>query len=117
AKEVLDLLQLPEAERRAYDRYQEDLHFQASMVESTWGAGMLEGEKKGRLNGLLEGEKKGRREGEANLLTRLLQCRFGSIPDWASARIAEADPSVLERWSLAIFDAASLEKLFNDQES
>ncbi len=107
AKEVLDLLQLPEAERRAYERYQEDLHFQASMVESTWGAGMLEGERKGR--------REGRREGATDLLTRQLQCRFGPLPDWASARIAGADSSCLERWSLAILSAASLEALLADQ--
>ncbi|MBF0435773.1 MAG: hypothetical protein HQL77_10430 [Magnetococcales bacterium] len=34
AKERLDVLQLPETERKAYERYQEDLHDQASFVLS-----------------------------------------------------------------------------------
>ncbi|MBF0296353.1 MAG: DUF4351 domain-containing protein, partial [Magnetococcales bacterium] len=61
--------------------------------------------------GRQEGRQEGRREGEINLLTRQLQCRFGPLPDWASARIAEADSSLLDRWSLAILAAASLEEL------
>ncbi|MBF0295915.1 MAG: Rpn family recombination-promoting nuclease/putative transposase [Magnetococcales bacterium] len=100
AKALLDILQLPEEERRAYERYQEDLHFQASMVESTWGAGMLEGEK--------IGEQKGR----AATLMRQLQRRFGSVPTWASARIATAPCQALEEWSIRFVDARSLEEVF-----
>jgi len=47
AKQELDILKLPEAERIAYERYQDDLHYQASMVESTYTIGMIKGEKKG----------------------------------------------------------------------
>ncbi|MBF0159969.1 MAG: Rpn family recombination-promoting nuclease/putative transposase, partial [Magnetococcales bacterium] len=35
AKEQLSILKLPESERRAYEYYKDDLHYQASMVEST----------------------------------------------------------------------------------
>ncbi len=53
AKEELDILKLPEQERIAYDHYQEDLHYQASMVESSYGLGKKEGMKEG----MKEGEK------------------------------------------------------------
>ncbi len=39
AKQELDILQLPEEERLAYEKYQDDLHYQASMVESSYTLG------------------------------------------------------------------------------
>lgn len=45
AKKELDILKLPEQERLAYERYQDDLHYQASMVESSYTIGIRKGEK------------------------------------------------------------------------
>ncbi len=42
------MLKLPEDERLAYNRYVDNLHYQASMVESSYGIGKLKGEKRGR---------------------------------------------------------------------
>ncbi len=36
AKEVLDVLRLPDKERIAYESYVEDLHYQASMFQSSY---------------------------------------------------------------------------------
>ena len=47
AKQELDILKLPENERLAYERYQDDLHYQASMVESSYTIGVRKGIKKG----------------------------------------------------------------------
>ena len=58
AKEQLDIMKLPEDERKAFDRYTDDLHYQASMVESSYGIGKLKGRKEGRKEGLKEGVKK-----------------------------------------------------------
>ncbi|MBF0603032.1 MAG: DUF4351 domain-containing protein, partial [Nitrospirae bacterium] len=115
AKEKLDVLQLPETERKAYERYQEDLHDQASFVLSTYGAGKWEGRQEGRQEGERIGEQRGEQKGEAKVLTRLLQRRFGNLPDWASEKIAKADLSSLEEWSLRIFDAQSLDEVFSDK--
>ncbi|WLE96966.1 MAG: hypothetical protein QTN59_20110 [Candidatus Electrothrix communis] len=41
-------MKLSDEERRAYTRYQDDLHYQASMVESTWKIGILKGKEKAR---------------------------------------------------------------------
>ena len=43
AKRELDLLNLPDEERSAYERYQDDLHYQASMVHSSYHDGKYEG--------------------------------------------------------------------------
>ncbi len=51
AKQELDILKLPEQERRAYERYQDDLHYQASMVESSYTIGVKKGIKQGTIKG------------------------------------------------------------------
>ena len=43
----LDILKLSEEERRAYERYQDDLHYQASMVESSYTVGVMKGIEQG----------------------------------------------------------------------
>jgi len=54
AKQELDILKLSGQERLAYERYQSDLHYQASMVESSYTIGLRKGEKKGRAEGKRE---------------------------------------------------------------
>ena len=76
-----------------------------------------EGLKEGRAKGLREGRAKGRekglREGEARILTRLLELRFGPLPDGIAARIAAASTSQLDRWSEAVLDAPTCEAVFH----
>ncbi len=72
-----------------------------------------EGLQQGLQQGLLEGEQRGqelgRKQGEASLLLRLLERRFGVLPDWAKDRVRAADTATLEEWGLRVLDAASLE--------
>jgi len=58
---------------------------------------------------LQEGEQSGRRQGEAAILLRQLERRFGALPGWATERITTADTGALEEWSLRVFDATSLD--------
>ncbi|MBF0603869.1 MAG: DUF4351 domain-containing protein [Nitrospirae bacterium] len=60
-------------------------------------------------------EERGVRIGEAKMLTRQLQRRFGVVPDWASEKVAKAELPSLEDWSLRIFDAQSLDDVFSDK--
>jgi predicted transposase/invertase (TIGR01784 family) len=73
AKQELDIMKSSDEERRAYAAYQEDLHYQASMVESTWTAGMMKGKKEGIEEGLKEGEEKGRKEEKKAIASSLLE--------------------------------------------
>ncbi len=59
AKEKLDVLNLKEQDRREYDRYLDELHYEASIVESSYGIGKIEGREEGREEGIQEGIKKG----------------------------------------------------------
>ncbi len=63
AKEKLDVLKLSDNERQAYEYYTDDLHYQASMYESSYGSGYFDGEEKGRKQGKEEGRKQGIEEG------------------------------------------------------
>ena len=67
AKKKLSLLSLPEKERAAYERYQYELSYQASLIESNYGLGRMEGReeglKEGKEEGLEEGLKKGKEAG------------------------------------------------------
>ena len=63
AKEELDILKLSETERQAYESYQDDLHYQASMYESSYGIGHYEGREEGKEEGRKEGREEGKEEG------------------------------------------------------
>ncbi|MEA1050901.1 Rpn family recombination-promoting nuclease/putative transposase [Lamprobacter modestohalophilus] len=72
AKDELDVLKLPEPERRAYERYQDDLHQQASMVQSSYGVGRMQGRKEGREEGHKLGLDEGRRAERERIARSLL---------------------------------------------
>ena len=54
AKTKLDILTLSDKERQAYDRYMDDLHYEASMVESSYGWGIIKGTKQGEKQRSIE---------------------------------------------------------------
>lgn len=60
---------------------------------------------------------KGRQEGEATLLLRLLQKRFGSLPKSVTEWVHSANQSTLEIWGDRMLDAKSLEDVFSDMMS
>lgn len=62
--------------------------------------------------GRQEGRQEGGQEGRRAILERLLDRRFGRLPDWAVERLAAASVDDLERWSERLFDAPDLEAVF-----
>jgi flagellar biosynthesis/type III secretory pathway protein FliH len=62
AKETLDYLKMSDTERLRYERHQEDLHHSASVYESTFVIGKMEGLQEGMEAGLEKGREKGREE-------------------------------------------------------
>jgi hypothetical protein len=59
-----------------------------------------------------KGRQEGRREGETEMLLRLLRLRFGPLPTDAVARVQAANPETLWRWSERLLTAAILEEVF-----
>ena len=61
-----------------------------------------------------EGREEGRMEGEAAVLLRLIQLKFGPPDSDLRQRIETADAAMLLRWSERILTAATLEEFLND---
>jgi predicted transposase/invertase (TIGR01784 family) len=67
--------------------------------------------KDGKAEGLAEGKAEGLTEGKKELLQRQLSRRFGTLPNWAMAKIETADAAQLEVWAEKIFDAKHIDDL------
>lgn len=55
-----------------------------------------------------------KQEGQASLLLRLIERRFGTIPGDVSQRIHAATESQLTLWSLNLLDADALDEVFRN---
>lgn len=66
----------------------------------------------GQTDGREKGIEEGRLMGEAQLLIRLLQQRFGSLPASTLEKINTATEQELAAWSLNVLDAKSLDSVF-----
>jgi hypothetical protein len=62
-----------------------------------------------------EGREEGQLAGEALVLTRLLQLKFGSLDAAVRRRIQEADSETLLRWADRVLTAESLTAVFDDE--
>jgi predicted transposase YdaD len=65
-----------------------------------------------KSEGRREGRQEGRREGEAAVLRRLLQRRFGPLPEWAEQRLDVAESPTITGWTVRFLDARTLEDVF-----
>jgi len=66
--------------------------------------------REGRAEGLAEGLTQGR----AETILRMLQKRFGAVPEDVAVRVHTGSPADLDRWTDRILDATSLADLFTD---
>lgn len=64
AKDRLATFKLTLPEKNEYSVYLDNLHYQASMVESNYDSGIIDGKKKGLKEGLKQGLKQGLEQGE-----------------------------------------------------
>jgi predicted transposase/invertase (TIGR01784 family) len=105
AAQKLDVLRLSEAERRAYENYQKDLHQDASMA-LPYEIGKEEGREEGR--------QEGRQEGQAALLLRQLTRKFNNVPAEYQQRIQQASAEQLLAWGEQLLGAKTLAELFRE---
>ena len=70
--------------------------------------------KEGQLEGLEKGVSKGRIEGEAALLLRILERRFGPLSIDVKQRIASTDAETLLIYGDRVLDAKTLDDIFGD---
>ena len=68
AKKELDILKLSDQERKAYAHYKDNLHYQASMIESSYHEGLGEGIEKGLEQGIEKGIEQSKEAIASNML-------------------------------------------------
>jgi Putative transposase, YhgA-like len=90
--------------RRVMPEHEERL---MSIAAQEWKA---EWKEEGRVEGLAEG----RTEGRAEALLRVLERRFGPVPEATRSRIAGAEPDELLGWLDRAIDAAALEDVVGE---
>ncbi len=73
AEEKLSIMKLPEDEQKAYEHYKDDLHYQASMFESSFGDGYNEGEAAGMEKGIEKGIEMGVEKTTKTIALKLMQ--------------------------------------------
>ncbi|MCZ7684711.1 MAG: DUF4351 domain-containing protein [Sandaracinaceae bacterium] len=62
----------------------------------------------GRAEGKAEGKAEGEASGRAQLLLKLLQLKFGALPDEVTARVVSASIDELDRWGERVLAATTL---------
>ncbi len=70
-------------------------------------------EEKEKMEYITSIERIGIVKGEASILKRQLERRFGLLPEWASEKLKSAKSKDLEAWADAILTAPTLEAVFN----
>jgi predicted transposase/invertase (TIGR01784 family) len=73
AEDKLNILKLPDEERQVYERYLDNLHYQASMFDSSFVDGFSEGKKEGKKEGKQEGIQEGRTEANREMALKLIE--------------------------------------------
>jgi hypothetical protein len=63
----------------------------------------------------LEGHEKGWKGGEAALLIKMLELKYGPLPSWAQDKIAQADAISIEQWAAKLLSAQTLEAVFDSE--
>ncbi len=66
--------------------------------------------------GLQQGRQEGRLEGRHEMLLRLLEKRFGAIPEWVRSRLNNLSASDLDAAGVRLLDATRLEDLFTNSQ-
>ena len=71
------------------------------------------GMRKGRIEGRQEGRREGVMAGESTVINRLLESKFGKLPNKYIVRLQSADEKSLLKWADKIMTAESLHEVFS----
>ena len=66
-----------------------------------------------KKEGIIQGREEGRQEEAAKLFLLLLDSKFGVVSQGVQAKIREASPEDIEKWTKQIFQAETPESLLN----
>jgi predicted transposase YdaD len=115
-RQVLLPRRLPEAELPAVERLEEFRPMLEQRVKEWtqpwWEDGRRKGREEGREEGREVGRQEGRQLGEASVLVRQLERRFGPLSRQVRARVGTAGEEELLRWADRVLTAATLDEVF-----
>ena len=104
AAKKLDVLALTDKERRAYEHYEEQSHYEASMHESHYGRGKLDGKAEGRA------------EAKVETLIQMIQFKFHELSKEDELhminKLKQASDEQLTAWIGAILKITNITDLF-----
>ncbi len=66
----------------------------------------------GIAKGVEKGVEKGFEKGETTLLIKMLELKYGPLPQWAQDKIAGAKTDAIEQWAANLLKAKTLEEIF-----
>ncbi len=75
--------------------------------------GMQQGIRQGMQQGVQQGMHKGVQQGEALMLMRLIEQKFGQQPETFHRKVKHADVETLNQWSARLFEARTVEDLLH----
>ncbi len=64
-------------------------------------------------NILQEGIEQGIEKGKTTLLIKMLELKYGPLPQWAQEKIAGAKAATIEQWAANLLKAKTLEEIFD----
>jgi flagellar biosynthesis/type III secretory pathway protein FliH len=98
------------------ERYQQEYTDEATAMstfaERFRAEGRSQGIQQGMERGMRQGIQLGMQRGEVAMLVRLLERKFGPVPEALRPRIEAADERSLLEWSERVLSAATLEDVF-----
>ncbi len=105
---------LDDNERQRYQRdYPNEANAMTRFAERFHQEGLEKGMEEGRQQGMQQGMQQGRQKGEALILLRLLQLKFGELPEETHRHIDQADEQTLLQWSERVLSAQSLDEVLH----
>ena len=72
-------------------------------------AWLEQGKAEGEAKGKAEGKAEGKVEGQADILLRMLDRRFGPLPQYAVGRVRAGTAEEIAAWADAVLDAPTLD--------
>ena len=87
-KEILDIMKLPDAERRQYEAHQENARAKKSVLDANYLEGLMEGRQEGREEGREEGKKEAQLTAARNLLLILDDAAIAAVTGLTSEVVA-----------------------------
>jgi flagellar biosynthesis/type III secretory pathway protein FliH len=103
---------MPHDQNFKWERYQQEYTDEATAMSTFAERFRAEGRSQGIQQGMREGREQGMQRGEVAMLVRLLERKFGPVPEALRPRIEAADERSLLEWSERVLSAATLEDVF-----